>query len=138
MNAFQLIKTIFDEIYDQIPAASDEQKDAQIQQALRFLSQQYLNLLGGTPTYKIDYASPVTRLAYLYRYVTSHANLVHCLIRKTTELSGLFDAGKVRLTCIGGGPGSDFLGILKFMMLEHKNADLKCFLYDREQAWSES
>jgi len=36
------------------------------------------------------------------------------------------------------GPGSEFLGILKYCMLYDRTPELKCILFDREPAWSES
>jgi hypothetical protein len=50
----------------------------------------------------------------------------------------LFQEEKVQVACIGGGPGSDLLGVLKFVEDAGLTPQLKFFLYDREQAWSES
>jgi SAM-dependent methyltransferase len=42
------------------------------------------------------------------------------------------------VSCIGGGPGSDFLGILKYCLTTKKKVELKCQIMDRDPAWSES
>jgi hypothetical protein len=86
----------------------------------------------------IDYENPATRFAYIYRYVASHANMVYNLIKNSEDVSVLFDSEKVNVTCVGGGPGSDLLGVLKFMMNKKKSATLRCILYDKEQAWGDS
>jgi len=44
VNCFQLIKTVLDEAYDQIPGSSKE-KDEAIKQALSDLSKAYANLV---------------------------------------------------------------------------------------------
>jgi hypothetical protein len=41
----------------------------------------------------------------------------------------------VSITCIGGGPGSDFLGIIKYLEHVEKKPALKRILYDKENAW---
>jgi hypothetical protein len=63
---------------------------------------------------------------------------VHQLITEIPELRTLFDGELVRVSCIGGGPGSDFLGILKYMIAEGKRPRVTCYLYDKETAWGES
>lgn len=132
MNCFQLVKTVLDEIYTEIPLRG---KDEAIKAELDLLRRKYANLLSGEI---IDYANPITRFAYIYRYVTSHANIAHTIIESCSELTDLMDANKVNMTCVGGGPGSDLLGVLKYLINSGKSPMLRCILYDREEAWGES
>lgn len=134
MNVFPLVKTVLDELYDRIPSDTEESKDERIREMMRFLEGEYPKLKQGV---RIDYSDITTRFAYIYKYVTSHANLVYQVIDGSTDLVALFDREKVNVTCIGGGPGSDFLGILKFLARSRKNPFLRCSLFDREQAWGE-
>jgi hypothetical protein len=140
MNVFQLIKTVLEEIYKRI-SGDDADKDEQIKSQMFALRKAYENLLReGVPN---DYADAVTRFAYIYVYVTSHANVVYQLIqncsasKSCSELASLFDRDQVNVTCIGGGPGSDFLGILKYIIKNEKTPRLKLNLFDREAAWHE-
>lgn len=140
MNVFQLIKTVLDEIYKRI-SGDEANKDKQISSRMTALGEAYRKLAKeGVPN---DYADSVTRFAYIYVYVTSHANVVYQLIRNCavsrscSELAKLFDREQVNVTCIGGGPGSDFLGILKYIILNKKTPRLKLNLFDREPAWNE-
>ena len=45
--------------------------------------------------------------------------------------------GKPNVTCVGGGPGSDTIGVLKYLD-EHKKQEgidkITCYLLDKEQA----
>jgi hypothetical protein len=135
MNVFQLIKSVLDEIYRRLPG-DDAKKDSQIKIQAKALSKAYGELAKkGVPH---NYVDPVTRFAYIYVYVTSHANVVYQLIVRYAPLRKLFEREVVNVTCIGGGPGSDFLGILKYI-LKHvkKTPRLKLSLFDREPAWSE-
>src|SRR5262249_24497944 len=134
MNVFQLIKTVLDEAYEAIPG-SEAKKDAAISAALEKLSAQYKKLLTAGC---LDYSDPATRFAYIHRYTTSHANLVYSVCRRSRHLAALIGRDKLVLACIGGRPGSDFLGILKYCMFEGKKPQLKCQILDRDPAWGES
>lgn len=134
MNCFQIIKSVLDEAYDEIPG-DEAEKDDVIGAALEYLREEYSQLLQGC---QIDYSEPITRFAYIYAYVTSHANLVCTILGKNNELSNVFNNQKVNVACIGGGPGSDFLGILKYLMKNEKSPTVKFQLCDREKTWAES
>lgn len=134
MNCFQIIKSVLDEAYNEI-AEDESEKDQQIKDALDHLRTEYRKLSVG---HDIKYNHPVTRFAYIYRYVTSHANLVCSLIEQNDELGNIFNHEKVNVACIGGGPGSDFLGILKYLMTNNKSPQVKFQLCDKEKTWAES
>lgn len=136
MNVFQLIKSVLDEIYRKLPG-DDAQKDANIMKQAEVIRKGYENL--DTKPLSHNYADPVTRFAYIYVYVTSHANVVYQLIKRSSALKALLRKDQVSITCIGGGPGSDFLGILKYILKDGTNPPprLKLNLFDKERFWSE-
>ncbi len=134
MNCFQIIKTVLDEAYAEIPG-TDDKKDAAIQKQMTALTAEYGKLCEKGC---LDYSDPARRFAYLFRYTTSHANLVFARIRESTALREVFDQKDVTISCVGGGPGSDFLGVLKYCERANKNPDLTCHLLDRDSAWGES
>jgi len=134
MNCFQLIKTVLDEAYAAIPG-NEKAKDASISAALDELSKEYADLLSKGC---INYSQPCKRYAYIFRYTTSHANIVYTIIRGSATLRSLFDRDKLTVACVGGGPGSDFLGILKYCMEYEKRPELKALILDRDPVWSES
>lgn len=134
MNCFQLIKTVLDEAYQAIPG-SEAAKDAAIEGAFANLTRAYQNLLHEGC---LDYSDPCRRFAYIYKYTTSHANIVYGKISEHKVLRDLFERERLTISCIGGGPGSDFLGIMKYCLRAKKNVELKCQILDRDAAWSES
>jgi hypothetical protein len=134
MNCFQIIKSVLDEAYEEIQG-NEAEKDQLISDALEYLRVEYSKLLDGVD---IDYSHPVTRFAYIYTYVTSHANIVCTIIENSSDLRAIFDNDRVNVACIGGGPGSDFLGILKYLMINDKKPTVKFQLCDREKTWAES
>lgn len=137
MNCFQFVRSVLDELYDQIYSTYGDRTDQTIRAELLSLSNKFSRLESGN---NIDYSNPVTRFAYIYCYTTAHADIVYHILNGSEEMARLFDARTVEVSCIGGGPGSDFLGILKFMTLNssEKMKRLRCLLCDKEQAWRES
>lgn len=134
MNVFQLIKTVLDELYQRIPGDTAEAKDNEIRNRIQSLAKGYEELAKGVTN---DYSDVATRFAYIYKYVTSHANIVYQLIGGSSHLAALFENERVNVTCIGGGPGSDFLGILKYVIRAGLSPHLRCILFDKERAWGE-
>lgn len=133
MTIFQLIKTVLDEVYLQIDAKGENDRDLLISEQVKYLTRQYKKLLFSKES--IDYKNPATRFAYIFKYVTCHANLVY---NQIFNISELFNQSKMMVSCIGGGPGSDLLGILKFLLKQRKTPHLRCFILDREEVWSDS
>src|ERR1035438_6237386 len=123
MNCFQLIKSVLDELYLVIPGKEPAKDDAIRKRLELFTSKQYPNLRKGVD---IDYKDAVSRFAYIYRYTTSHANIVCSLIRSDDTLRSLFKQPSLTVACIGGGPGSDFLGILKYLDGCKNKPHIKC------------
>lgn len=135
MNLFPLVKCVLDELYSQIPLTSDDEKDRVILDELRNLREMYPKLINGI---SINYSDPITRFAYMYRYVASHAYATYALLGGTSQLHDLFEKREISVSCLGGGPGSDLLGILKYVNKNKKMVALKCRVYDREERWRES
>jgi SAM-dependent methyltransferase len=63
---------------------------------------------------------------------------VYARISASKSLSEIFGKKEVTVGCVGGGPGSDFLGVLKFCEQAKKAPNLTCHLLDRDSAWGES
>ena len=78
MNCFQIIKSVLDEAYDQIPG-DEAEKDKVINNELKYLRGEYSQL---SQECNINYSDPITRFAYIYAYVTSHSNLVCSIIEQ--------------------------------------------------------
>src|SRR5260370_26432400 len=112
MNCFQLVKSVLDELYEQVLYEHGNDTDKIIKEKLAYLTATYGNLLSDVD---VDYGDSATRFAYIYRYTTAHANMVYDVIKDSEALKNIFNDETVTVSCIGGGPGSDFLGILKFM-----------------------
>lgn len=133
----QLIKIVLDEAYAEIPLPNDAVRDAAIKKELANLSASYGNLTKADRV-PIDYASPISRFAYIYKYTVAHADYIKQLIQNHKVLGDLFAGEALSVACLGGGPGSDLLGILKYMIQNQRGSALTCYLFDRERAWGDS
>ncbi|MBC7816510.1 MAG: hypothetical protein IAG10_06460, partial [Planctomycetaceae bacterium] len=78
-----------------------------------------------------------------YKYVAAHGDYLVQVMEKTkAHLSGpIFTDDKIRISCIGGGPGSDIIAILKYLdeCCDREGVrKVSCYLLDREQAWADT
>ncbi len=132
MKCFDVVKTVLEATYSEIPG-TPKVRDEAIRKALAATSHRYRKelLTEGGP----DFSDPVVRFAYVFAYVPSHAHWLHELITWSPEAQAAFEQRKLRITCLGGGPGSDLVGILKFMASHNKEPDLYCELVDGCIQW---
>lgn len=136
MRCFEVVQRVLDVTYAQIPG-DEPARDAAIARALRDMSGKYLGSLArtGGP----DFSDPVTRFAYVFGYVPAHSHWVHELLSWSPEAVALFAQPRVRVTCLGGGPGSDLVGVLKFMAAEGRVPPaLFCEIVDGCIQWKET
>jgi len=134
MTCCEIIKTVLDEAWEAM-AADVEEKVAGIEKQMAIISEKYKNAWSEPPN--IDFGDPAVRFAYIYRYVTSHANIVAEIVAAEELLRACFEKDGLTVSCVGGGPGSDFLGIMKYMATHAKQCTVQCFLLDKTEAWDE-
>jgi hypothetical protein len=102
---FEIVGETLDRIYSDI---EDTKKDKLIAAGLSALSSHYANLLvTGGPSYSDE----ITRFAYVFRYATAHADYLHQLVTLSPHLRDALTGDTITVSCIGGGPGSDVLGL---------------------------
>lgn len=138
MNLMQLIKSVLDDAYTAINAPDEKAKDALIIKELECLSEEYkyLAVKGRAP---IDYSDGAKRFAYIYKYTVAHADYIMQLIAGEKELCNLLAKDSIEVACLGGGPGSDLLGLLKYLIRNGVSGiSLTCFIFDKERAWGDS
>lgn len=142
MTIFQLVKIVLDTLYLEATGVFGDKADAHIKEQMEYLSASY-GKLTSTDRQPVDYKNPATRFAYVYKYVASHSDYVaQVLYTLRQELGGsIFGQESIRVTCVGGGPGSDLIGLLKYLdenQKKEKVQKLTCYLVDREQAWADT
>ena len=141
-TSFQLVKKVLDELRAEIIklTGSDAAADEAIAKQIKHLSTCYLNLTDPSMP-PIDYSHPITRCAYIYSTVVANSDFVYQALEETEKVFDdiLLKAEKPIVSCIGGGPGSELIGLLRYLLdSDPKLKSLTCYLCDREQAWADS
>lgn len=141
MTLFQLVKITLDSLYEEALQEYGDRTDEEITSRFKYLAQSYVEL-AKQERQPIDYQDPATRFAYVYKYVASHGDYVVKILKiARNKLGMIFKDGKVRVSCIGGGPGSDIIAVLKFLS-DFKGKEpvekIVCYLLDKEQAWADT
>jgi hypothetical protein len=142
VTLFELVKIALDELYSQGKKLHGIQLDAEIKGQMKYLAQSYANLTKADRP-PVDYKNPATRFAYVYKYVATHGDYVVQILELLRDELGtnIFADKKLRLTCVGGGPGSEIIGVLKYLdkfSSKEPVEKLTCYLLDREQAWADT
>ncbi len=127
MKCFDVARRVLDSTFGEIEGTEEEQY-MKISNAISSMSDQYANIVAnGGP----DFRDPVTRFAYVYKYMTAHAHWLFELIGRSEDATQLFvENTKLRVTCLGGGPGSDLVGILKYIASRNLNTSLMVEIVD--------
>ncbi|WP_298926066.1 hypothetical protein [uncultured Ramlibacter sp.] len=142
MTGFELVKVALDALYAEALQTYGPNTDATIAARIQYLSTSYSGL-NNPKRPPVNYQDPATRFAYVFKYVASHSDyIVQVMEAWRSHVGGQIMAGAdtMRITCVGGGPGSDLIGFLRYLD-ENKNEPIKkatAYLLDREQAWADT
>ena len=135
------MKIALDELYKEGKEQHGTNLDTEITGKVKYLADSYREL-GSDERDPIDYKDPATRFAYVFKYTASHGDyMVQTLQAARTALKGnLFKGEALRLSCVGGGPGSDVIGVLKYLSdyPSEPTKKVTCYLLDGEQAWADT
>ena len=141
MTLFQLVKIAIDVLYKDALKQYGSQADSVIKENFEYLRLSYGGLTNPNRE-PINYRDPATRFAYVYSYVATHGDyLVQLLALASQKLDKVFHSDTARVSCIGGGPGSDVIAILKYLNDFSEKESVKkliVYLLDKEQAWADS
>lgn len=86
----------------------------------------------------IDYGDIITQAAYTFMYVAGHASFISQILQKARAETGppLFTKKIITVTSLGGGPGSELLGLVDY--LEKSDEPVTKVIYwvlEKEPAW---
>ena len=137
-SSFDLVKDVLDDLYEKIVKIHDSQADQVIKNALISLSSQYKCLYQDTRK-PVDYSDPAIRFGYVFRYVAAHSSYVRDIcIEKLSIHQLLISENRVKVTCLGGGPGTELIGLIQASNRLERTGDLVFSLIDREDAWADT
>lgn len=131
------IKNVIDHFYNLEPVAG---LDDRIKVCLESISNNYLN---GNNSPALDLSSSTARLAYLFQYVSAHSRHLARVLAEARQVNGgpLFAPGELKVACLGGGPGTDAIGVLKYIQAqpdEPQIQNLHCCVLDNQPRWADN
>ncbi|MFZ4659651.1 MAG: hypothetical protein ACOYNY_21775 [Caldilineaceae bacterium] len=139
---FETLKRVLDKAlaaYSDPEGRSPSQIDAEIVKHMKETTKQHYQ---SDPD--IDYDDPLCRLGYLYTHAGANATLFERAISNSTILRNLLKNRKAKplsICAVGGGPGTELLGITKYLLTSANGAvpgELKFRLLDKVSEWSET
>lgn len=136
LTNFDRVLLVLDDLDRQAVEVEGKSVDASVKSRLNSLSSAY-SMLMNVDRSPIDYSSADTQIAYSFRCLASHGDLLYRTLSsaKSAVLKAV-GGGSIKIACIGGGPGSDALGFIKFAErngLEKRK--IKFVFLDYEAAW---
>lgn len=137
-TSFKLVKSVLDDLDRLITKRHGVDATAKVQSRLKTLSNEYTSLTSAIRN-PVDYSDPVTRFAYVFSYVGAHSSYIKQRLVSCKDLRALLaQDSPLRVTCVGGGPGSEMLGLLQACVDLNRKKQLTVWLLDREESWSET
>ncbi|MDB5711627.1 MAG: hypothetical protein JWL96_3697 [Sphingomonas bacterium] len=135
---YDAVKTVLAKLDAQGAADHDDWED-QISARFASLSASYAELTKCERDL-IDYSDLATQAAYVFRYALPHAEFNYDFLRLARQHIGapLFSDTVMTVTSIGGGPGSELLGLLKYLSEASDEPKVKRIIYtviDKERNW---
>lgn len=140
-----MIEAVFEEVLEGLDEKGrgemeDEWDDA-VAERLEALREAY-DALTVQERAAIDYNDLATRAAYVFVYAIGRAEFTYRLLKRHREELGepLFPNSTARITSLGGGPGSELAGLVKYLMdASHgeKVTSVKYWVFDKDGEWAE-
>ncbi|MEB3198143.1 MAG: hypothetical protein VKP62_13165 [Candidatus Sericytochromatia bacterium] len=85
-----------------------------------------------------EYAGEVARHAYTCKYVPAHAHWLFTTLKACPVSQVLFKQTHLKVVVLGGGPGAEMLGLVKFLVESNRTTSISCDVYDRCTAWEDN
>jgi hypothetical protein len=137
---YEAVKKILDQAiasYSQREGIPTEVIDARIAEHIKETSEEHHN-----PDPNINYRLPLCRLGYLFSHAGANACLFERTIRDSSALSDRIEEKTnqpLYMCTIGGGPGTELLGLTKYLLFRQKApSDIHFKVIDNIVQWGES
>ncbi|MBS0481802.1 MAG: hypothetical protein JSR96_06535 [Proteobacteria bacterium] len=90
-----------------------------------------------------DYSPNIKKFCYLYKYVVPHGYFIYSTFKRLRReiKPAIFSRNPTRIACIGGGPGTEILGLCRYLReceADYAGHKIELIVFDRELSWRES
>lgn len=87
-----------------------------------------------------DYSADIKKFCYLYKYSVAHGYYIFRALQKLADeiTPPPLSRNPTRIACIGGGPGTEILGIARYLReieKKSKGHKVKITIFDKEKSW---
>ena len=142
MSTFGLVTPLLRELDRRGFSEFGDEWDGRVVAAIGDLESRYRELRDSTRKL-IDYGSLPVQMAYAFKYVASHADFLSQVMERAAKIvgDGLVSGKNVRITSLGGGPGSDLLAVirlLKNMTPDQRPRSIRYRVLDKQPNWHEA
>lgn len=140
MSAFTQIAPVLERLEKPLRAQHSKDLDNQLTERLEYLRVGYARLHGWR-SHPIDYSEPETRWCYVFKYVAAHADYLYRVLRKGKAAgtrAPLFRSKTAQVACLGGGPGSDVLAVIRYLSSQREKEPVRAVhfvIFDVEPGW---
>ncbi|XP_038055863.1 uncharacterized protein LOC119727861 [Patiria miniata] len=137
---YRLVLTkVLDDLMDQVGGISQIEE---VKIALRKISHMYKGGLSiASSQYRSDWSNPANRCAYVFLYLMQHCHLVYFSLEQCTSriLNSWRNKSNLKVCSIGGGPGSDLVGLTTFLRTHGIfPPSLECRVLDLYPNWKDT
>ena len=138
-----VLTDVLDELLEQVGYSYDmTSKYDQVKNSLRSITTLYKRGLSRpTSIFRSDWDDPANRCAYVFVYFMQHCHLVNFSLQQNLpEISRSWhNKNNLRVCSIGGGPGSDLVGLTRFLQdTDLFPPSLQCHVLDLFPNWKDT
>jgi hypothetical protein len=132
IQSFEIVKPLLDEAGHRLSTGSAQGNQFVIA-AIPYLSDTYGD---SVQAQTIDFSDGAIQYAYLYKYMAAHANFVcKALDFCSNKVLPHFTGDYLNIAVIGGGPGSEALGVAMFADDNNLRPKLNCLMCSPQAFW---
>lgn len=142
MSTFKLVTPLLRELDRRGVLKFGDEWDPSVIAAIEDLESRYKQLRDRNRKL-IDYSTLPVQMAYVFKYVASHADFLTQVMRQTpaTGNDGTLSGRALRITSLGGGPGSDLLAVIRLikdLRPEVRPRSIRYRVLDKQPNWHEA
>lgn len=135
-NCVDFMYGVMDELYPSLVEQYGDNTKTVIDHAVEDLKRAFnRDHLGQAP---ITYDDAARRFVYLGLYATARASAMYAIMNKLPVINDLFDREHLNVVCAGGGPGTELIGIAKYMHAKQKATAITAKICDKYLGWESS
>ncbi|XP_022079619.1 uncharacterized protein LOC110973245 [Acanthaster planci] len=136
----RILSDVLDELVNQVPNGLTNNWD-NVKQSLRSITNMYQNgLRYAHSNFRSDWNDPANRCAYVFVYLMQHCYLVNGSLQYSDVVAKSWrNKSNLKVCSIGGGPGSDLVGVTIFLR-ENRifPPSLECLVLDLYPTWKDT